>query len=349
MKKVLFYDEMIILPDEFLEEFKPYKFNAKELAHFHLLESKCEILLSRSTIKANEKLLSGVPLKYYATATAGFEHVDLEYLKNREIRTFVASGSNSNSVAEYVIINVYNYIKKQNKNFNEITIGIVGFGNIGKKVAYYCNLMGIKIIVNDPPLLDSNFTFPDYVEYQNLDDLIRNSNIITNHVPMDTKGQYQTIKLFDDNLTLLNENTLFIHASRGGVVNEKSLLKYAYPKNCDLVIDVWEGEPEVNQKLINASIITTPHIAGHSYNAKLNSSQMILNDLFMKGFTKNNYLIDNKKEEFVNIKNIIDKIELAIKRREIENDSAYFKNNPNMFSEFRKNYPKRNESLFMKN
>ena len=349
MKKVLFYDELIYLPEEFLNEFESYKFKSSNLTHFELLNRRCNILLSRSTLKINRNLLSGVPLYYYGTATAGFDHVDTEYLKSRDIDCFIASGSNSNSVAEYVMINIYEYVKKHSLNYNDISVGIIGFGNIGKKVAYYCSLFDIKILVNDPPLRDNSFDFPDYVIYREIEELISNSDIITNHVPYSEKGKYKTKNLLDNNLQNIKDNILFIHSSRGGIVNENSLLKYTYPKNSNLIIDVWENEPDVNQNLINASIVSTPHIAGHSINAKLNASQMILDDLFMKGYINKNYFIDNKKSDITNRQNIIDMLEKSINNRKIYEDSSTFKESPEKFTELRRNYPPRSESLFLKN
>lgn len=348
MKKVLFYDEMIILPKEFLEEFKTYKYDSSELVHFHLSESRCEILLSRSTINVNSELLTRVPLKYYASATAGFDHVDLEYLKNREVKCFIASGCNSNSVAEYVIINIYNYVNEKRLNFNNQTIGIIGYGNIGKKVAHYCNLLGIRVLVNDPPLKDNNYEFPNYVEHKELDELIKESDILTNHIPLNRRGKYRSDNLLNENLELLKNDCLFIHSSRGGVVNEESLLKYVKEKNCTLVIDVWNNEPNINSELLAIAKIATPHIAGHSYNAKLNASQMIINDMFMNRIIHENYTVDNIKEEYTDYENIKERIEIAIKRREINKDSEILKKDANIFSKYRKTYPKRYESLFIK-
>lgn len=348
IKKTLYYDEMLILPEEFLEEYNSYKFSAKELRNDELVANSCNILLSRSTIKVNENLLNNVPLVYYATATAGFDHVDIEYLKNNQIKYFIASGSNSNSVAEYVLLNIARFRNLKSLKYTDLSIGIIGYGNIGRKVAYYCNLLGIKVLINDPILKDNNFKFPEYFEYVELETLLKTANIITNHVPYCEDGKYRTSNLLNEKLNLLQDNSLFIHSSRGGIVNEQSLIHYIKEKNLFAVVDVWGDEPLLNSELLTLCKIATPHIAGHTINAKLNASQMILNDLFMRGIANKTFIIENRKEEYSIISNIFERLEIARNRRKIHEDSIWLKTNPNSFTEFRKNYPQRSESLFCK-
>lgn len=348
MKKVLFYDEMIILPDEFLAEYRIFKFSAKDLTNSDLVGNRCNILLSRSTLKVNEKLLENVPLEYYATATAGFDHVDLDYLDSRGIKYLIASGSNANSVAEYVLINIERYVKRSALRFEDLEIGIIGFGNIGRKVAYYCHLLGMKIYVSDPPLQDGDYPFPDDYHITKLDNLLKNVNIITNHVPLISYGKYKTVYLLGENLNLVRRNALFVHTSRGKVVDEANLIRIAKEKELSLAIDVWQNEPNVSKELIAISRIATPHIAGHSHNAKLNASQMILNDLFAKGLSKQTYIIGNRHGEDTKESDIIEKLELARIRRKINEDSITLKQHPELFLEIRKNYPPCQESLFTK-
>lgn len=348
IKKTLYYDEMLILPEEFLEDYNSFKFSAKELSNDELIANGCNILLSRSTIKVNEKLLNNVPLEYYATATAGFDHVDVEYLSNNQVKYFIASGCNSNSVAEYVLLNIAKYRNIKSLKYTDLCIGIIGFGNIGRKVAYYCNLLGIKVLINDPILKENNFKFPEYFEYVDLEKLLKTANVITNHVPYCDNGKYQTSNLLNENLNLLQNNCLFIHSSRGGIVNESLLINNIKEKNIFAVVDVWEDEPLLNNELLTLCKIATPHIAGHTINAKLNASQMILNDMFMQGIANETFILGNRKEEYTILSNIIEKLEIARNRRKINEDSVWLKSNPSSFSEFRKNYPQRNESLFCK-
>jgi erythronate-4-phosphate dehydrogenase len=344
-KQVLFYDELIPLPEEFLSQFVSIKFKAKELNNKILIENKCNILLSRSTLKINKNLLTNVPLQYYATATAGFDHVDIDYLISNDIQYFFSSGCNSNSVAEYVMINIQNHLSENNLSPKTQTIGIIGYGNIGKKVAHYSKLLALKVIVNDPPLSDMNYNFPADFKYVELNNLLTNSDIITNHIPLTKDGKYKSHNLLNENLELIKQDSLFLHCSRGGIVNEVKLLQIKKEKNLTLITDVWENEPVINHELLDISEISTPHIAGHSINAKINASNMIMEDLFIKKLIDKKHNLDVSVVEISNSLNILLKLEKAKKERKIEKDSEMLKRNKNIFTSMRSNYPIRYESL----
>lgn len=346
MKKlVLFYDKLILLPDDFLNLYDLYSFESNKLNNNILKNHKCDILLSRSTLKVNKELLDGIDLKYYATATAGFDHVDLNYLNNRHIKYYIASGSNSNSVAEYVMINIYNWIKSNNFNPNEKTIGIVGFGNIGKKVAYYSNIYGLNVIINDAPLYDQKYKFPTYVTHNNLNELISQSDILTNHLPLIKEGRYKTLGILGENLLKLKNNSLLLHTSRAGIINENFLVESKNSNLLDLIIDVWENEPNIDDKLVNLTNIATPHIAGHSYNAKINASNQILNNLYELGIVNKIFKIDISNNILTDKSNFFNKIETSVLERKVDIDSGEFKKNIKEFKIFRNQYPKRLETL----
>ncbi len=254
-------------------------FNFKELTNEWLIKSKCQFLFTRSTIKVNSDLLDGTEVKFVGTSTIGIDHIDLDYLQNRKIHFCSATGSNANSVAEYVIFAVLHWLIKNLYYAEGITIGIVGFGNIGKLVRKHIAEIfpDMKILVNDPPLKDNNFIFPQNAEYCELDELIEKSDIITNHVPKEKNGKYPTINLFNENnLKLLKNKSFFIHSSRGGVVDETALLNEINRKEIMLITDVWANEPFVNRELLFQSEIATPHVAGHSWNGKIRGSIMML-------------------------------------------------------------------------
>jgi len=254
-------------------------FNFKELNNERLIKSKCQFLFTRSTIKVNSTLLDGTEVKFVGTSTIGTDHIDLDYLLKRKIYFCSAPGSNANSVAEYVIFAVLHWLIKNNYSPEGKTIGIVGYGNIGKLVQKHVSEIfpEMKILVNDPPLKDKDFIFPQGVEYCELDELIKRSNLITNHVPKEKNGKYPTINLFNENnLKLLKKNSLFIHSSRGGVVDETAILNEKKKKEIMLITDVWANEPYVNRELLIQSEIATPHVAGHSWNGKIRGSIMML-------------------------------------------------------------------------
>lgn len=277
MYKVCLDDNIPDLKSCFDNRFQIVEYNQKTDLRELLINSESEYLFCRSTIKANEELLSGTKVKFIATATSGTDHFDKNYLCKSNIAYFDAIGSNSNSVAEYAIFGILHYLNLNNFKIEQKNkIGIIGFGNVGSKLAYYAHLLGFEVFVNDPPLFVQNFKFPNYTVYKSKEYICQNCDIISNHTPLEFHGDYPTYNLFDKlELELIKPQSLFIHASRGKVVNERFLLENAIKKDLSLIIDVWESEPLVNIELAKRSIIVTPHIAGHSYEGKLRGSLMV--------------------------------------------------------------------------
>ncbi|MBX3042315.1 MAG: 4-phosphoerythronate dehydrogenase [Candidatus Kapabacteria bacterium] len=358
---IVFGDENIVLLREILSPYCEYHtFAGRQLKNIDLINSKCDILFTRSQTLINSELLENTNIKLVATATSGIDHVDLKYITQRNIPFYSALGSNSNSVAEYVVFSILKWGIENNIDLNEVTIGIVGYGNIGSKVAFYSALLGLNILVNDPPLSNSGFQFPDYTQYMELDELIAKCNILTNHVPLTHGSKYNTFKLFNyDNLKNINNDSLIIHASRGGIIDEEALLKLKGEKNITLVIDVWDNEPLFNEELAEKSYIATPHIAGHTHNGKLNGTLMMV-DAFEKhtltDIDKSLIVNELSKSNLLNITDFIKRYDLynhLVFTRQIMSDDMKFRklfgqsNNHKTigFDFLRKNYPIRYESL----
>ncbi len=274
---IIFVDENIPLLADAL---KPCgiinNFRGRELTNKNLKENGCNALFVRSTTKLNQALLDGTDVKFAGTSTSGIDHVDTEYLKKEKIYFAYAPGSNANSVAEYVVYSILKWQKLTNSDLKNKTIGIIGYGNIGKIAANYVNYMGLKVFVNDPPLKDSGFSFPDFTKYAELDELCSKSNVITSHVPLTSEGKYKTFHLFNkNNIRLIKNGSLFIHTSRGGLAEEEPLLKRLTNNEIQAAIDVWENEPLINAKLAKAAMLATPHVAGYSREGKLRGAKML--------------------------------------------------------------------------
>jgi erythronate-4-phosphate dehydrogenase len=248
----------------------------REINREMLLKSRSDAIVVRSLTKINANLLEGTNVKFVGTSTSGIDHVDVEYLNDKGIEFAYAPGSNANSVAEYVVYSLLMWAKANEFSLRDKTIGIIGYGNIGKIVAAYSNALGLKVLVNDPPLKDSEFDFPDDVEYMTLDEICKESDILTNHVPLTKAGNYKTAKLISrSKINLLKAGSFLIHTSRGGVVDEKSLLERLARRELTASIDVWENEPLVNSSLLKYSFLATPHIAGYAYDGKLKGALMM--------------------------------------------------------------------------
>ena len=234
-----------------------------------------DVLIVRSITKVNKELLKNSRVKFVGTATIGTDHIDLEYLKKQNIRFADAKGCNADSVAEYVFTSLLKVALEKNISLKGKSIGVVGVGNIGSRIVRLAESLGMNVLKNDPPLerrgLGSN--------YATLEDSIE-ADIVTFHVPMIHEGMDKTFHLLnDDNLKLIKNNTILINSSRGAVVDNEALLAASRNRNFDIVLDVWENEPSINIELLSKTRVATPHIAGYSYEGKVNGTKMIYNAL----------------------------------------------------------------------
>ena len=298
-------------------------------------------------------MLDGTDIIYYSTSTSGIDHVDEKFLLRNGIKFHAAYGCNSNAVAEYVLYSILDKYPVKQKNKSKICVGIIGMGNIGQQVAHYLDSMGFYVIVNDP-FKKGEIVSRGHYDYVELDELISQANIITNHVPLTDSGEHPTKNLLSDNLKNANNLKLFIHTSRGKVVDEWKLLELQKKMGFETIIDVWEDEPKLNIELIRASKIATPHVAGHSLNGKIMGSIMSTHDLqmfFEKSINFNFPRTPSIKEIHTMKENeIIDRLNLF---RKIDQDSETLKemvnedpgNTAGIFKALRKNYPQRYECL----
>lgn len=249
-----------------------------------------EGLFIRTYTQAHKKYINQFSnLKYILRAGVGLDNIDLEECNKRNIKVINAPGSNSNSVAEYVIAVMImlsrNFLKQNNLLYKhewrerkymggELTnkvIGLVGCGAIGRIVASKLESFDIREIIGYDPYLNKEFLAKFNIKKLSLDEIIRNSDIISLHLPL-TK---ETNNLFDDKkISLMKKNAYIINTSRGGIIKEKSLIR-ALKKNRigGAALDVFESEPNINAQLLNCdNLILTPHIAGFTKEADKNMS-----------------------------------------------------------------------------
>ena len=229
-------------------------------------------LLTRSITKCNAELLDNTSLKFIASATIGDDHIDKAYCLENNIQWTTAKGCNASAVEQYVITSLLLVAQRQNIILRDQTIGIIGVGNIGSRVARVCNLMGMKVLLNDPPRERKEVlnTFISIEEIQ------AKADIITFHVPLYSSGEDKTFHLADDSFfKQLKKKCVLINASRGEVVDGNALkqaIKQGVIKNA--IMDVWENEPKIDSELLELVDIATPHIAGYSISGKANGTSM---------------------------------------------------------------------------
>jgi erythronate-4-phosphate dehydrogenase len=230
-----------------------------------------DILVVRSVTKVNAQLLAGTPVRFVATATAGFDHIDLDYLREQGIGFARAPGCNAVSAAEYVLAALSHWSLLRNKPLQESSIGIIGHGNVGSRVRHLCESIGMRCIVNDPPLQAQGYT-----GLYSLDAALA-CDIVTLHVPFTRTDPYPTYRLLDAaKLERLRPGSLLLNTARGGVVDETALLtRLQAHANLDVVLDTWENEPAINLVMLRHTLIGTPHIAGYSLDGKVRGTAMV--------------------------------------------------------------------------
>lgn len=312
-----------------------------------------DVLIIRSITKIDEQLLKNTPIKFVGTATIGTDHIDLDYLKKNNIAFADAKGCNAYSVAEYTVAALLNLSLRLKFKLDEKSIGIVGVGNVGSKVADFTRALGMKVLLNDPPLQRDG----DSREFVDLDEILK-CDIITIHTPLNLKGVDKTYHLFDEEkLNKIRNYSILINTSRGRVINNSALLESIEDKSFNAVLDVWEDEPEININLLNKVKIATPHVAGYSYEGKVNGTKLIYNALcnFLK--TEKSFQFDlarpdNSKLQFNETENFVIGLNNLIKSiYPIEDDDKNMRKmlemnkaeRMNFFDLLRKNYPVRRE------
>lgn len=238
--------------------------NIQELTSF--LNNQ-DILVCRSTLKVNSQLLDQSALKYVATASSGTDHLDLKFLRAQNIQVIDAKGCNATAVADYVI-SCLAYLKKQQISLGE-NAGVIGMGRVGRQVHARLKALRFDIKTYDPPrsAFDKSFESCSLSELYDCDLLCIHPEL--HHVP-----PYPSFNLINDEfLSHTKANCVLLNASRGGVVDEKALLSQTKP--LIYCTDVYLNEPELNPKIIQRATLATPHIAGHSLEAKYLAVEII--------------------------------------------------------------------------
>jgi len=234
-----------------------------------------DIIFVRSVTKVDKQLLDGSKVRLVATATIGIDHIDETYLRKRNIRMVSAPGSNANAVAEYVVAVLMDVYGRAGKSLEGSSIAVFGVGNVGSRVAAYAGALGMKVFLNDPPLA----RHPGDNIYMPLDEVI-GCDVVTLHVPLTREGEDATFHLVDETvLRKMSPGALLINASRGAVVDGNVLLKALEAGRLKAVLDVWEGEPNIDIKLMRRTELATPHIAGYSLDAKVNGTTAVYREV----------------------------------------------------------------------
>lgn len=309
-----------------------------------------DALIVRSRTRCDRNLLEGSSVRFIATTTIGFDHISTEYCDLKGINWVNAPGCNSGSVMQYVAAALTHLSEKYQFVFKNKTIGIVGVGNVGSKVARLASVLGMKVLLNDPPRERKE----GKKGFVSLEKMIKNSDIITFHVPLNKSGIDKTWHFFDKKFfEQIKPGTMIINTSRGEVLRSSVLKNGLRSKKIRAaVIDVWENEPDIDLELLNLVDIGTPHVAGYAVDGKANATAMAVQSVsrfFGMGlnnwFPKNIPQVTNPFIELdcqgMSLQKITNQTILAT--YDIQQDDEKLRNKPKGFEKFRDDYPVRRE------
>ena len=231
-----------------------------------------DAIITRTRTICNEKLLKGSGVKFIATATIGYDHIDTEYCKKAGIEWTNAPGCNAESVNQYITSALFSWSMRKRTDLAGKTIGIVGVGQVGSRVVKTCETIGMKVLLNDPPRerVEGKGSFVSLKTIQ------EEADIITFHVPLNMDGEDATYHMVNEEfLQNLKKKPLIINSCRGEVFKTEDVIQAHNSEIISgLIIDCWENEPELDLELLKIADYGTPHIAGYSKDGKANGTKM---------------------------------------------------------------------------
>lgn len=244
--------------------------SGSEISREHLMDA--DALITRTRTRCNRELLEGTSVRFIASATIGYDHIDTEYCQKHGIGWTNAPGCNSSSVEQYVVSTLLWLATHRDMKLGTLVLGVIGIGNVGSKVANAARTLGIEVLQNDPP----RERLEGSTEFVSLDELKAQSDIISLHVPLNRGGEDNTYHLINrEFLSSLKKEAVLINSSRGPVVDEEALLEGIRSGILsDVILDVYESEPDIRRELLESITLATPHIAGYSLDGKANGTRM---------------------------------------------------------------------------
>ena len=319
---------MLVIIDKgipFLEGIFPSEINVIYLSPEEITSDSvrnADALFIRTRTQINKGLLEGSKVCFVATATIGFDHIDQEYCRQAGIHWVSCPGCNAQAVCDYVeeaLASLPHCLIAS----SPLTIGVVGYGHVGKLVAQMAERKGYRVLLSDPPLGVGS----------SLQEIAPQCDVLTFHTPLTFDGEHPTYHLCNaDILRLCKPGTLIINAARGGIIDEQALLSIlaSSPHRLIASIDCWEGEPHLNHELLQLVDLASFHIAGYSIAGKMRASEMCL-EAFCKFFSLPILSINKKVVPLQG-----DSAPGWLKRI-----SNQLKAEPEHFEQLRKNYPLR--------
>ncbi|WP_289300730.1 4-phosphoerythronate dehydrogenase [Duncaniella freteri] len=295
-----------------------------------------DAIIIRTRTRCDATLLKDSKCRFIGTATIGTDHIDLPYCASRGITVANAPGCNAPAVAQWVLSAISTYLG-DTRSLSDITLGVIGAGNVGSVLIRWAEGLGIKTIVNDPPLQRQS---SGSYRFSSLSDIADKCDVITVHTPLTRTGDHPTYHLIDNSfISNLKRRPLILNAARGPVTDTLALINgLESGKISALGIDCWEGEPNINLQLLEQALIATPHIAGYSRQGKIRASQMVLDEL-----SRHLRLDAPLRADAPSVAPVPHRIIPEMLNYDILEDTRILKSSPSLFESLRNNYHLREE------
>jgi erythronate-4-phosphate dehydrogenase len=309
-----------------------------------------DALITRTRTRCDRSLLEGTKVKFIASATIGYDHIDTVFCREAGIGWTSAPGCNASSVRQYMVSALLYLAVSRGLDLTKLTLGVVGVGNVGSRVAAAAEILGMKVLINDPPRARRE----GWDAFVSLEEILERSDVITLHVPLNRGGEDNTYRMVDKRfMERIRPGSILVNTSRGGVVSERDLIRgIEGGKLSGVILDVFENEPVINLELLKMTTLATPHIAGYSLDGKANGTGMAVRAV-SKAFALG---MDDWEPDRIPMPEETDLLADAGSRErtellweiyratyDITVDDSRLKDNPDAFESLRGNYPLRRE------
>lgn len=219
-----------------------------------------DALIVRTRTRCDERLLAGSRVRLIATATIGYDHIDLGYCRRAGINVVTAAGCNARGVLQWVGAVLAYLSRREGWSPRDKRLGIVGVGHVGSLVREYAEAWGFRVLCCDPPREER-----EHRGFLPLEEVASRSDLITFHTPLDATTRHMADARL---LELLPAGAVVLNSSRGEVVDTAALPRSGH----GWVLDVWENEPAIDALLLRDAVLSTPHIAGYTMQGKANAT-----------------------------------------------------------------------------
>ena len=291
-----------------------------------------EALIIRTRTQCNKELLEGSAVRFIATATIGTDHIDHDYCTAHGITVCSAPGCNARGVLQWVAAALRHICTTDRRTPEGYTLGVVGVGNVGSLVAKYARHWGFNVMECDPPRQAR-----EGGEFHSIEEIAQACDIITLHTPLDSTTHHMIDNAL---LDIMHANAIIINASRGEVVNNHTIANSDHK----YLFDVWEGEPNLDNTILNKATIATPHIAGYSVQGKANATAMVVNALARHfNLPLKEWYPEGIKRTTPRLISWSEMCETITKYCDIEKESLALKSSPKNFELMRNSYNYREE------